>query len=376
MKKVFHLLICLILICATGCGKSKKPAKGPPNVTTTAVVQKDVLIYLDAIGQAIPPVTVLIRPQVQGKILEAYVQQGSEVEAGEALYKIDPRPYLAVLNQTKAQLVHDIALAGIATKTVERYKSVVEEDFISKLTYEQYQSNSEAANAQVVIDRAAIATAQLNVDFCTVVAPTSGKISNFNIDVGNIVAAYDANAITTLRPYNPIDVSFSLPQEQLELVRKEQGNEGIWPFVATLPDNTQFKYEGTTYFIDNQVDQNTGTILLRGRFMNTSRDLWPGEFVRIKVLYKNAPNVFVVPPGAILMGNKGAYLYLVDKGGKATAHNVNVLTRTENYIAFESDEVKANDTVITDGQLNVAPGLKVNIANTKTETAPSTPKTT
>ena len=124
------------------------------------------------------------------------------------------------------------------------------------------------------------------------------------------LAIDDPNQITVIRPFSPIDITFSLPQQQFELIRRVQGDAGEWKFVATLPENPRRPVEGITYFIDNQIDQNTGTILLKGRLPNEKRELWPGEFIRVKVLHKVAPNALTVPPGSVLMGKDGAYIYI------------------------------------------------------------------
>jgi len=347
----------------TGCksDRNKKQQAASPRVTTTAIKQEDVPIYIDAIGQVIAPVTVNIRPQVAGKLLNVYVQQGALVKEGDVLYEVDPRPYQATLDETHAQLEHDKALLEYAKQAVERYKKVLEDDFIAIINYEQYESNAAAAQAQVVLDEAAIRTAQLNVDFCKVVAPVSGKISYFNVDVGNIVAIDDPTQLTVIRPFSPIDIQFSLPQQQFELIRNVQGDEGEWKYLATLPEKPDKKFEGTTYFIDNQLNQNTGTILLKGRLENEKRELWPGEFVRVKVLHQMAQGAFIVPPSSVLIGKDGPYIYVVDKDGKAAVENVKVLTRTEKYIALQSPNIHAGDTVIVDGQINVAPGIAVNV---------------
>lgn len=355
MGCLFLLLACLL----TSCKKQEKAPPLPPSVTASLVEERDVPVYVEAIGQVIPPVEVQIRPQVQGKLLEAYVKQGDIVEEGQVLYQIDPRPFEAVLEQTIAQLQHDEALLEIAQKTVDRYKTVIEDDYISKLTYEQYQSNLKAAQAQVDADKANIKTAQLNVDFTKIVAPVAGKISYFAVYPGNVMIAYDTAAITVIRPFNPIDVLFSLSQQQFELIRKEQGDGGVWPFMAILPE-TDLQLVGETYFIDNQINQNTGTILLKGRFSNMKWNLWPGEFVKIRVLQKMVKDALVVPPGAILIGKNGPYLYVIDQDDKAVPYDVDVVMRTNEYIAFKSPQVKKGDRVIIDGQINVAPGLTVN----------------
>lgn len=364
--------ICYILFIAfslsvnTGCSKSKQnQTPAAPKVMTTVVNQQDVPIYIEAIGQVISPATINIRPQVSGKLIKANIEQGAFVKEGDILYEIDPRPYQAIYEQAVAQLKHDQSLLEYAQSAVKRYKEVVTEEFISVLNYEQYESNSNAAQAQVDLDKAAVTAAQINLDFCKIVAPASGKISYFNVYVGNILAIDDPNQITILLPLTPIDILFSLPQQQFELIRKEQGDQGKWKYVAALPEHPNDKYEGTTYFIDNQINQSTGTILLKGRLPNEKQQLWPGEFIRVKVLNKIAPGALTVPPSSVLIGKDGPYVYTVDKGGKAIAINVIVLTRTEEYIAIQSDHLQAGDTVIVDGQINVAPGLQVNAVTNK-----------
>jgi membrane fusion protein, multidrug efflux system len=362
-------LAAVFILCALcGCYKRKgRPPPQPPRVTTALIKQQDVPIFIDTIGQAIPPVTVNVRPQVGGKLLKAYIEQGSIVNAGDVLYEIDPRAYQAQLDEAVAQLARDEATLKYAQQTVSRYKKVVEEDFVSLLNFEQFVSNADSASAQVDLDKANIAAAQLNVEFSKVVAPVSGKISFFNVDVGNILAADDPNQITVIRPFSPIDVLFSLPQQHFELIRHEQGDGGEWTFVAILPEKPDTPFEGTTYFIDNQIDQNTGTILLRGRLPNDTRALWPGEFIRVKVLYRMAPQALIVPPSAVLMGKAGPYLYTLDHEQKAVARNVKVLTKTPEYTAIESSELHAGEPAIINGQINVAPGIKV------TEVADQTP---
>ncbi len=362
----------LILIVAVSCGKAK-PKRPNPTVTVATIEQRDVPIYIDTIGQAIPPVTVNIRPQVAGKLIGVYVEQGAIVEVGDLLYTIDPRPYEAILQETKSQLVRDLAALNIAEKTVERYQKVVEQDFISILTFEQYQATAAQAMAQVSYDVASIEAAQLNVDFCQVLAPVSGKISYYNVDVGNIVAVDDPTQLTVIRPFSPVDILFSLSQQHFELIRRVQGDEGFWPFIATLPESPKNPIDGTTFFLDNQVDQNTGTILLKGRIPNMDREIWPGEFMKVKVLHRIAPNALVVSPGAVLMGKDGPYLYTVDKDNKAIAHNVTVLMRSDEFIALESSELHAGDTVVVDGQINIATGIAVQTKPQEKEAPPMFP---
>jgi membrane fusion protein, multidrug efflux system len=362
----FVFLWMLVLEC-TACSSPPK-ANQLPTVAVAKVEQRDVPIYVDAIGQAFSTVTVEIRPQVAGKLLKTYIQQGDLVKEGQIIYTVDPRPYQAILDEAKAQLKHDIAVLEYANITVERFRPVVEEDFLAIWTFEEYVSAAAQAQAQVELDQAAVVAAQINVDFCNIVAPVTGKVSEFVVDVGNIVAIDDPTAIVSIRPFSPIDILFSLPQQQLELIRRVQGNEGRWKFVAVLPEHPNEKFEGITYFIDNDVNQDTGTIMMKGRVANNDWHFWPGEFVKVQVLHKMAPQALVVNPGAVLVGKNGPYLYTVDAEGKARAHNVTVLIRTDEYIAVSSNEIHANDLAIIDGQINIAPGMQVQIAeDTNTE---------
>lgn len=365
-KIIIYFFLLFSLTAASGCGRKKNLIKPlPPNVTTSLIHQMDVHIYINTIGQVISPVTVNVKPQVTGKLIKAYVKQGDIVKENDLLYEIDPRSYQAALEQALAQLVHDEALLQYAEQAVFRNKKVVEEDFISKINFEQYLSNAAAARAQVELDKASIEAARLNVEFTKVIAPVSGKISYLNVDVGNILLAYDPNQITVIRPFSPIDIRFSLPQQQFEMIRKEQGDAGEWDFVATLPEKSELPFFGITYFIDNQIDQNTGTILLKGRLSNSKLELWPGEFIKVKVLYKIVPEALTVPLSAVLIGRDGPYIYVIDEENKATAINVNVLTREEDYIAIESEHLSPGNKVITDGQINVASGLIVNDVSMK-----------
>jgi len=355
------ILLCFVF---TGCGKKAKPVNPPPAVTVAEIQRQDVPVYFDSIGLAVPTSVVPVRPLVGGKLIMTYVKEGDEVEQGQLLYTVDPRPFQDALVQAEANLTKDEALLKYAKKTEERYKSVVEEDYISKLSFEQFQTNTSSAAAQITFDQAAIAEAKLNLEFCDIVAPIAGKISYFNVYVGNIVVASDTNAITTIRPFSPIDISFSLPQTQFELVRQAQGNTKDWDFIANLPEDPKTIYAGKTTFIDNQLDQDTGTILIKGRIPNKGRPIWPGAFLNVKVMQRMAKQALTVPPGAVLVGKDGPYLYTLDKDNKVWPQNVTVITRNEGYIAIESDKLHPGDKVISDGQINIAPGMLVKAKET------------
>lgn len=361
MNILKYLILLLLCLFSHGCEKQKKADRPPPSVLVGTVRIQTVPIYIDSIGQAVPTSTVPIRPQVGGKLIAAYVNEGDVVEEGQLLYTIDPRPFQDALDQAKAALVKDETLLRYAQKTEERYSKVVQEDYISKLSFEQYQTNTASAQAQVAIDQAAIALAELRLEFSRVTAPIAGKISNFNIYAGNIVIENDPDAITTIRPFSPIDVRFSLPQSQFELIRRSQNDHTEeWSFIAALPEDSKVVFEGKTFFIDNQLNQDTGTIFVKGRIPNLDRQIWPGAFLRVKVLQKSVPQALTVPKGAVLTGKNGPYLYRLDSENKVSALNVTIITQNEEYVAIESDALLPGDKVVTDGQINITPGMYVN----------------
>lgn len=235
LRKTGFYFLLVMTLGISGC-KTPPKQKQLPNVTVAKVEQRDVPIYVDAIGQAISTVTISIRPLVSGTLTATYIKQGDIVKEGDVIYTIDPRPYQAALDEANAQLEHDMAVWALAQQTVTSYKPIVDKDFISSLTFDSYISNEQAARAQVEFDKAAVRAAALNLEYCSVVATVSGKVSYFVVDVGNVVAVDNATAFTTIKPFSPIDILFSLPQQQLELIRAVQGNKGEWKFIAVLPE--------------------------------------------------------------------------------------------------------------------------------------------
>lgn len=235
----------LMILCLTGCSKKNNLKKYP--VTVADVVEQDVPIYIESIGNVYSLQTVEIRPQVGGIIVEANVKQGQYVKQGQQLYKIDPRPYQAAYEQAKGTLLKDMAALELAEITAKRYKTLAEKDFISKLNYEQYQINVKTAQGQVLNDQAALELAKINLDWTTVLAPIDGKISQYNIDPGNLVVANDANALTDLRSITPADIRFYVKPKDYIAVQQamKAGQLKFEVYMPQLPNNVR---QGKIYF--------------------------------------------------------------------------------------------------------------------------------
>ncbi len=354
---IYRAIFCFVFFLC-GCEEAPKTQVPAFPVRIADVQQRDVPITIETIGNVYSLQTVLIRPQVGGIVTKAYVKQGQYVKKGDPLYQIDPRPYQAALDKAQATLIKDKAQLEYNKITVDRYKKLAEQDFVSKLNYELYQTNVETALGQVQSDEADIATAQLNLEWCTPTSPVDGKISQYQIDPGNLVTANDPNALTDIRQITPADVRFNISQQHFVQVQKAAA-EGTLKFTVKLPQLPKQPREGEIYFIDNHIDTTTGTILLRGLVPNEDEFLWPGEFIRVSLQLRIQPKALLVPEAAIFMGQQGPYLYVYDPETSTVDYrNITKGERVDSLIVVEKG-VKAGEKVVIAGQINLKPKAKV-----------------
>lgn len=353
--KIF--LYFVLAICPYGCSKSEKPEKKYP-ITLSGVVQRDVPIFIESIGNAYSLQTVEIRPQVGGIILEANVKQGQYVKKGDQLYKIDPRPFQAALEQAKGTLLKDMAALELAQITAKRYAILAEKDFISKLNYEQYTANVKSAEGQVLNDQALVEIAQINLGWCTVLAPIDGKISQYNIDPGNLVIANDANALTDLRSITPADIRFNVNQTDYIAVQQAM-REGQLKFEVYLPQKPGNIRQGKIYFFDNHLDLNTGTILIKGTVPNEDEYFWPGEFVRVRLQLRMQPHALLVPEESIQYGQDGSFVYVYKPETSTVEYRPVVKGERVNKMFLIEKGVSPGEQVVTKGQVNLRPNAKV-----------------
>lgn len=363
MKKTSHstfwiLFTCLNLLWTfSGCSKKEKEEIKYP-VTVADVIQKDTPIFIESIGNAYSLYTVQIRPQVGGIIIDAHVKQGQVVKKGDLLYKIDPRPFQAALDQAKGALIKDQATLRLAEVTAKRYADLVQKDFISKLNYEQYVANIDTAQGQVLIDQAAVAIAQINLDWTTVLSPIDGKISQFNIDPGNLVVPNDTNALTDLRSISPADIRFYVNQTDYIAVQKAM-RENQLKFEVYMPQNPDNIREGKIYFYDNHLDLSTGTILIKGTVPNEDEYFWPGEFVRVRLQLRVQPNALLVPEEAIQYGQKGSFVYVFNPETSTVDYRSIVKGERVGKMFLIENGLEPGEKVVTRGQVNLRPNAKV-----------------
>lgn len=352
------------LLALVSCSKEERREVPPVRVETAKVIQKDVKNYIEAIGNVYETSIVQIRPQVQGILLKAYASQGDFVQKGDLLYEIDPRPYQAALDQAEANLTKNRAALELAQSTVKRYADVAAKDYISALTFEQYNSNVKSAAAQVETDTASVEIAQINLDYSKITSPIDGKISVYNIYPGNLVVVNDPTALTEIRQITPADIRFSIPQKDFQEIQNSQKGLDEIKLEVFLPYDNDRRFQGTLYFIDNHVDLQTGMILLKGLVPNEDKILWPGEFVRVRILTSTLENALVIPLSALQTGQKGKYVYVVRPDMSVDLVYVTTGIQTDSEIVITTG-LNPNDIIVTNGQLNLRNGSKVLISHTQ-----------
>ena len=371
-RRTFVAFIALLLIAGAAVvafrfapGSRAALPKATPTVPVgvASVVAKSVPVRLRAIGNVEPFTTVAVKARIDGQIVAVHFKEGQEVHKGETLFEIDRRPLEAQLQQAQATLLKDRALLDHANEQEKRYKDLLEQKFISPDAYAQIRTNAETAAAQVSADNAAIRSAQLSLDYCTIRSPITGYAGKIQIQEGNLVKANDTSPLVVLNQVVPINASFSVPEQSLADVRKYRA-DGELQVTAQVPNSGLAPVPGTLSFIDNATDATTGTIKLKAEFPNVDKALWPGQFVDVVLTLTHQDNAVVVPPVAVQNGPNGQYVFVVKPDHTVEVRDIKVL-RNEGDFSVVASGVKPGETVVTVGQLRLAPGAKVTIADAK-----------
>lgn len=366
--------ITLALLCGlcsgavlTGCSQPEKTAaKGPaPSVPVTlaTVAQKDVPITLRAIGNVEAFQTVGVKSQINGELQGVHFREGDDVKQGDLLFTLDQRQLKAELARAEGTLNRDEAQARNARVQAERYAKLLREGVVAQEQYDQFVSNANALEASVSAARAAVEYARLQLQYTRITAPISGRTGNLDVDRGNVVKANDLTLVT-INQVTPVNVQFSIPEQQLAEVKQYMAARSLRMEATTRAgDPTRaagavLASSGELTFIDNNVDPETGTIKLKGTFPNRDRSLWPGQFVDIILTLTVEPKVVVVPSQAVQTGQIGAYVFVVGSDNTADMRPV-VVKRTFGNETVIASGLRPGDRVVTDGQLRLVRGAKV-----------------
>jgi membrane fusion protein, multidrug efflux system len=341
--------------------KPKAQAATPPAIPVmmTAAGQQDVPIYYGALGTVMALNTVSIRAQVTGQLVSIDFRQGQDVKKGDVLAKIDPAPFKATLDQAVAKKAQDEALLIDAQKDLARFKTLVVKNVETQQNVDAQQAKVDQLKATVDADQAAIEAAQTQLDFTTIAAPIDGVVGFRQIDIGNIIHTTDANPLTVLTQIQPCVAVFTLPQDDLGPLR-EAMLRGEVEVLAFDQDDVQQLAQGHLLLVDNQIDQSTSTIRLKAEFPNQDERLWPGEFVRIRVLVTTRKDAVTVPTVAVQRGPDGLYAWVIKSDNTVEQRPIQALTVSEN-LAVVTKGLSPGEHVVTDGQSRLDVGAHVAI---------------
>jgi len=368
--------VCAFSSGCTSADKQQKAQAAAPHAVSVAIAkvqQQDMPVYLVGLGSVTAFYTANIKSRVDGQIMRVNFQEGQIVKEGDLLILIDQRPYQVQLEQMQAQLFKDQASLRDARLNLDRYTTLIPSGSIAQQQVDTQKSTVDQLDGQVRTDQAQIDNAKLQLVYCNITAPFTGRVGLRQVDPGNIVHAADTNPMLILTQLQPIAVVFTLPEDQLPTVAQHMKNSTL--LVEAYSRDNQIKLAtGKLLTIDNQIDQTTGTAKLKAVFDNKDNQLWPNQFVNANLLLETRRNSTVLPTAAILRGPQGAFVYAVKNDKTVEARPVTV-TLAQGNMTVVTNGVAPGDVVVTDGQDKLQTGSSIeprDAGSTNTPSASST----
>jgi multidrug efflux system membrane fusion protein len=342
---------------APPAGSAGAEARPVPVVVSTAS-RRDVPVFLDGLGNAVPLVTVTVRPQVDGPLMEIAFKEGQSVKKGDLLARIDPRPFAIALHSAQAALARDQAQYKNAQVNLTRYTALHEQGLATQEQLDDQRATAEQLAGTIKADQAQIENASLNLTYTEVRSPVDGVTGVRQVDQGNVVHASDPNGIVVVTQLDPMAIVFTLPQDDLPQINQQIG-AGL-TIEAYSRDGSTLLGKGQLTLIDNQVNTTTATVRLKGTVPNPNKALWPNEFVRARLVLAVRSGVLAIPAPAVQRGPQGTFVYVVNPDQTAAFHNIEVDTVEEQW-AIVTKGLSAGDKVVVEGQNQLRPGAKVSV---------------
>lgn len=328
-------------------------------VAVSPAIRKDMPVYVSGLGSVEAFYTVTLKSRVDGEVTDVFFREGQDVNKGQLLVQIDPRPFQVAVSQAEATLMKDQAQLTIAKRNFERYRDLFNQGIVARQDFDAQESTYGALEGTVKADQASVDNAKLNLSYCRVAAPISGRVGLRQVDPGNIVHASDANGLVVITQLHPIAATFTIPEDSLPQVMKaEHSNTKPLEVDVFSRDNQTKLAEGNLTTINNQIDQTTGTVKLKAVFDNRESLLWPNQFVNARLLLSVTKDAVVIPAAAIQRGVQGTFVFIVGQDNTAQIRQVKIGVTDGNLIAVDAG-LNAGEQVVTDGQDKLQAGSKV-----------------
>ncbi len=346
------------VVITAACSKPPEQKVPPVPVELVAVSKISAPLTLESNGVVEPAQTVMIQGQVTGTIQQIGFQEGDDVQAGQILFQLDPRPFEAALRQAEATLARDDANAANAQRDADRYKTLAEKDYVTKSQADQQASAATAAQATVQASRATVENARINLSYATIRSPIAGRTGRVLVKAGNLVKA-NTDPLVVINTLHPVLVRFPVLQRDFPALQRRMAKGNV-PVRVTTPDSGKVAEAGQLAFLDNAVDSLTGTVAAKARYENQANALWPGEYVRVSVELDVQSNATAVPTRAVLASQDGNYVFVV---GNDRVAKVRPITPGRIVGAFTTIDkgLDAGEQVVVDGQSRLTPNAKVDL---------------
>ncbi len=339
--------------------KGKRPPEGPVAVTSTLVKAQDMPIFRTGIGTVAPTFSVTVKARVDGQLDKIGFTEGQDVKKGQLLAQLDPRTLQAQLLQAQAARAKDQATLVNARIDMQRYTTLLAQDAATQQQVDTQKALVNQLEATLKSDDAQVNAAQVQLGFTTIVAPISGRVGARLVDPGNIVHAADTGGIVVINQIDPISVVFTLPDDAVQDTIHALDGKKPLQVIALPREGTNVLGTGTLTLLNNQIDASTGTVQLKASFPNPQHNLWPGQYVNVRLVLGTCAKALTIPEAAVQRSQSGVYTYVIDDASKTVKSQAIAVTQIQDGIAVVGSGLEANQRVVVDGQYKLKPGSKV-----------------